>query len=79
MSSILPVENLDAAAAAAGNVVMEKLNRHLGQRDISAREIPQALIPLHGITWNRDVINLVVKDSINQPFARLRNSTPSQS
>ena len=74
MSSILPVENLDTAAAAAGKVVMEKLNRQLGQRDISARELPQALIPLYGITWNRAVINLVAKDSINQLFVRLRNS-----
>ena len=45
MSSILPVENLDTAAAAAGKVVLEKLNRQRGQRDISARELPQALIP----------------------------------
>ena len=37
MSSILPVENLDAAEAAAAKVVLGKLNRQLGQRDISAR------------------------------------------
>ena len=74
MSSILPVENLDTAAAAAGKVIMGKLNRQLGQRDISARELSRALIPLYGITWNRAVINLVVKDSINNLFVRLRNS-----
>ena len=43
MSSILLVENLDTAAAAAGKVILEKLNRQLGQRDISAWEFPQAL------------------------------------
>ena len=50
MSSIRPVENLDTAAAASGKVVLEKLNRLLGQRDITARELSQALIPLYGIS-----------------------------
>ena len=74
MSSILPVENIDTAAAAAGKVVLEKLNLQLGQRDITDRGLSQAPIPLYGITWNRDVIDLVAKDSINQLFVRLRNS-----
>ena len=74
MSSILPIENLDTAASAAGKVISEKLNRQLGERDISARGLSQALIPLYGITWNRTVINLVVKDSVNNLFVRLRNS-----
>ena len=74
MSSIPPVENLDTAAAAAAKVVLEKLNRQLAQRDISARDLSQAVVPLFGSTWNRNVINLVVKDSINKLFARLRNS-----
>ena len=74
MSSNLPVENLDAAVAAAASVVLETMSRQVGQRDISARELSHALIPVYGLTWNRAVINCVAKDSINNLFGRLRNS-----
>ena len=46
MSSILPTENSDIAAASAGKVILEKLNRQLGQRGITAGELTQALAPL---------------------------------
>ena len=52
MSSIPPVENLDTAAAAACKVILEKLDHQLGQRGISARELPHAHIPLYDITWD---------------------------
>ena len=74
MSSIPPVENLDAASASAAKVVLEKMNRQMGHRDISAIELSQSPIPLYGITWNRDVINLVANDSIINLYVRLRNS-----
>ena len=74
MSSIPPVENLDAAEAAAARVVLGKLNLQLALRDVSARGLSQSPAPLYGVTWNRDVINLVAQDPVNNLFVRLRNS-----
>ena len=56
VATAVPLRNLDTAAAEASGLVWGNLARQVRPPGIPAAQLERALVPLYGVTWNRDVL-----------------------
>ena len=73
MNAAIPTENIDLARAESAIIILDDLTKKLGTIGLSPSAIPQLLIPLYGITWNRRVLAAVTTKRINQLCQLLRH------
>ena len=62
------------ATSAAASLVMDSMNRAANDPKATARGLAQAIFPAFGISWNRDIIQSLTRDAVNQLPLKLRNS-----
>lgn len=79
MNISVPIDNIDSARAEAAIVALNDMNKKLGAIGLQASAIPQKLISIYGITWDRRVLMGVKTDTINKLMQRLRNLQLKQS
>ena len=68
------IPNRNVAADAAAKLVLKGINSVLADPRSSAKALSEAIIPLLGLRWNREVCERVGSSTINQMLYRLRNS-----
>ena len=66
--------HLDKAQGAAALIVIAHIQKQLGTPGLTRAAHSQLLIPIYGLTWNRNVIGIVTTNELNRLFVRLRNS-----
>ena len=69
-----PVENRDAATAAAAKLVWGNLARLISDPLTHANRIVPEIRPVYGIVWNRAVIKFLTTAPINGALWKMRNS-----
>ena len=65
---------MNLAIAAAASLVMDSMNRGANDPNATARILASAILPAFGISWNRDIIQSLTRNSVNQLMLKLRNS-----
>ena len=65
---------LNLAITAAASLVMDSMNRAANDPKATARSLPHAILPAFGISWNRDIIQSLARDAVNQLLLKLMNS-----
>lgn len=65
---------MDKAQGAAALAIIANLHKQLGAPGLSAADHSRLLVPVYGITWNRNVIRTVTTNELNRLFVWLRNS-----
>ena len=68
----MEIQHRNVAAVAAAILVLKDLNRVLNNTKASSIELTVAVIPLFGISWNREVCQRA--GDLNKLLCRLRNS-----
>ena len=77
VATTLPLQNVDSAASEAAGLVWGHLARQLAGPSASAAKLARALVPVYGMTWNREVTTSPAvggANEINRVLCLLRNS-----
>ena len=53
---------------------MGSMNRAANDPKATARSLMSAILPAFGISWNRDIIQSLTKNAVNNLLLKLRNS-----
>ena len=77
VATTVPLSNVDPAVAQAAALAWGHLARQVAGPEASAAKLAQAIVPVYGISWNRNVITSQVvggTNEINRVLCLLRNS-----
>ena len=66
--------HMNLAISAAASLVVGSMNRAANDPKSTARSLAAAILPAFGISWNRDIIQSLTRDAVNQLLVKLRNS-----
>ena len=78
----VPLSNVDSAVAQAAALAWGHLARQVADPEASAAKLAQAIVPVYGISWNRNVITSQAvggTNEINRVLCLLRNSNLARS
>ena len=82
VATTVPLSNVDPAVAQAAALAWGHLARQVAGPEASAAKLAQAIVPVYGISWNRNVITSQVvggTNEINRVLCLLRNSNLARS
>lgn len=74
MNTTIPIRYLDVLQAGEAKIVRDNMAKVLGAPNLSAEGLPNATIPVFGVSRNRNGITSVGADRVNSVLARLGNS-----
>ena len=75
MNTTLNINNVDAATAAAAQIIWDNLACQVGSKKGTSSKLKTAVMAVYGITWGGNFLTVVSTDRICNVLALLRNSS----